>query len=449
MKKTTTFCICTLLFLLSNISFAQIGIGTTSPKGILDIDSPIYGVVYPSVALTATNVAAPVINPNPLAVGGALVVGTTIYNTNSTNTGANDVEPGIYSWDGNQWVIHFFKRQSEIYKQTSSQRVSSNVGFEDINGIGVTNGLSFTALYSGLYKIELKVNYGGGDMIDNGDMNTAMATGDFRFIFDSTTHTLNVKSFSTYNDHIGGISGCPCSEANANNAFENGFTYTAGSPYTVANDVTVNADEDFELQQITYESFHNVGETIASVDINYYDDAGGLPGALIGSEAGVVPTSQAVIGNNFGFDVSSIVLDIAPVAMPGQAGVATTYWVEFIGTSSAGGALYWNVSSAGANGNATAQSNAGAFAIPAPTLDGVYIWDGDCTPIGGTNYSNIWVETFKTIYLNLVQGQSYSFSLEFDQATAMGFVSSGNSGDGRGYIGEGIPSYVEFTYIEE
>ncbi len=83
---------------MSSISFAQIGIGTSTPEGILDIDSNIYGVVYPSVALTATNVEAPVVNPR----GGGLAVGTTVYNTNTTSTGTKDVEPGIFSWDGTQ-----------------------------------------------------------------------------------------------------------------------------------------------------------------------------------------------------------------------------------------------------------------------------------------------------------------------------------------------------------
>ena len=95
MKIKLLFSICTL-FLLSNITVAQVGIGTSSPKGILDIDSSIYGVVYPSAALTSTIIAAPVLNTQ---IGDGLAVGTTIYNTNETFTGINDVEPGIYSWD--------------------------------------------------------------------------------------------------------------------------------------------------------------------------------------------------------------------------------------------------------------------------------------------------------------------------------------------------------------
>ena len=267
MENCTFFRICIGLFLMSNISFAQVGIGTTTPEGILDINSSIYGVVYPSFALTATNVAAPVVNP----LGGGLAIGTTIYNSNTTSTGNNDVEPGIFAWDGTQWVIQFFKRQSALYKQTSSLRTSSNAGFEDVPGMGVADAETFFAKYNGLYKIELKVNYGGGDMVDNGDVNTGMAEGDFRFIFDGTTYMLSVDAFSTHNNNIG----------------------------------------------------------------------------------------------------------------------------------------------------------------------------------GGTYYSNIWMETFKTFYVNLSKFQTYDLSLEFDQNPGPGFVNNGDSGNGRGYVGDGIPCYIEITYLEQ
>ena len=266
-KIVLTFCVSFFLLAFFSKPYAQVGIGTTSPKGILDIDSNIYGVVYPSVSLTSTILEAPVVNPN----GGGLVLGTTIYNTNTTSTGSNDVEPGIYSWDGSKWIVHFYKRQSELFEQNTALRTSSNTGYVDVPGLGVSDSKTFTSNHSGLYKIEVKTNYGGGDMINNGDMNVAAAEGNFRFIFDGTSHIFSTKSFSTYNDHIN----------------------------------------------------------------------------------------------------------------------------------------------------------------------------------SGTNYSNIWKESYITIYINLIEGSTYSFSLEFDQFPATGFVNSGNSGVGRGYVGEGIFCFIEFTYIDE
>lgn len=53
-----------LLLLTSLGTFAQVGVGTTTPNGALDVSSTTNGFVPPRVSLTATNVAAPISNPN-------------------------------------------------------------------------------------------------------------------------------------------------------------------------------------------------------------------------------------------------------------------------------------------------------------------------------------------------------------------------------------------------
>lgn len=79
---------------------AQVGVGTTAPAGALDVNSTTNGFIPPRVALTATNVAAPVVNPQ----GGALVAGTIVWNTATDGTMPNNVAPGLYYWDGTRWV---------------------------------------------------------------------------------------------------------------------------------------------------------------------------------------------------------------------------------------------------------------------------------------------------------------------------------------------------------
>lgn len=95
MKKITTI----LAFFISMLSFAQIGINTIAPNGMLDVNSATNGFLIPRVALGANNVAAPVLNPQ----GGALTVSTMVYNTASV-PGVNGVSPGYYYWDGGLWV---------------------------------------------------------------------------------------------------------------------------------------------------------------------------------------------------------------------------------------------------------------------------------------------------------------------------------------------------------
>ncbi|NUY80706.1 hypothetical protein HUK80_07360 [Flavobacterium sp. MAH-1] len=84
-----------LLFLFSSfLSRAQVGIGTVTPSGALDVVSTTDGLLIPRISLTATNVAT-VVTPT---------VSELVYNTNTSAAGANQVTPGYYYWNGSIWV---------------------------------------------------------------------------------------------------------------------------------------------------------------------------------------------------------------------------------------------------------------------------------------------------------------------------------------------------------
>lgn len=268
--NTIAFSLIYALLLISSVSLAQVGINTTNPTGLLDLNSTTMGVVYPNVSLTATNNPLPVVNPQ----GGTLAVGTVVYNINTTYTGnVTDVHPGIYVWDGFKWTIHYKKRQSELFEQTTELRTDSDFpgDWQDIPNLGVADNKTFTPKYSGLYRIIVKGNYGGGEMVGGVNVNVAAQEGNFKFTFDGTTKTFITHSYSIYNSYVN----------------------------------------------------------------------------------------------------------------------------------------------------------------------------------SGTHYKNIWKESYTTLYLNLTANTTYSFSLEFDQSPAPGFVNNGNSGNGLGYIGTDIPCTIEFTYMDE
>lgn len=86
-----------VLFIKSN---AQVGIGTVTPRGALEISSSTNGFLTPRVALTAANVASPVVNPQT----GAIMAGTIVWNTATAGSTPNKVIPGLYYWDGSRWV---------------------------------------------------------------------------------------------------------------------------------------------------------------------------------------------------------------------------------------------------------------------------------------------------------------------------------------------------------
>ncbi len=161
---------------------AQVGIGTTSPQGALDIESNTFGMVYPKVALTNTSLPAPVINPT----GGALAIGTVVYNTATTQSGTNnDVSPGLYVWNGSAWMPQFPMEDYKKYEQTGGcERVPFD-SREEIAGLEWGTNV-FVPKYSGTYKIKVTTSFGAGEFKDissstGNNVSTGTAEGNFLF----------------------------------------------------------------------------------------------------------------------------------------------------------------------------------------------------------------------------------------------------------------------------
>jgi len=197
----------TISFFVFSCSFAQVGIGTTKPEGMLDLqNSQSAGFIFPKAALTATN-AETVTNPN----GGGLVAGTTIFNTNTTSTGTNDVYPGIYVWESSKWIPQYLREESSIFKQTSlGQRIATgdtSIDTPSSNWVDVTgldNGSSFTPKYSGEYRIKANFNFGAGQIKDTQVIDMATQEGYFRFSFNGNSYLVYTHAYSIKNDHTGG-----------------------------------------------------------------------------------------------------------------------------------------------------------------------------------------------------------------------------------------------------
>jgi len=213
--------ILSLMFLAPSFTvFAQVGIGTVSPRGELDLKSSTQGLVYPKVALTKTTVEAPVKNPNGSTFN--LVAGTIVYNTGKTRSGSNDVYPGIYAWNGLIWQPQFYMEEYKRYAQTGGDQrtiIRQNLSNPDPNFADNVSGLSniaFNPKYSGYYKIEVKTNYGAGKVKDFAvfdDISLATAEGAFFFkligdgvvidpslaIYDAKQGWIYTHSYASYN----------------------------------------------------------------------------------------------------------------------------------------------------------------------------------------------------------------------------------------------------------
>jgi len=160
----------------------------------------------------------------------------------------------------------------------------------------------------------------------------------------------------------------PCEISNPSNNFESGIQTSLG--FIGANDFIIS--NNFTLMQINLNLFHTPETTISTVAITYYEDAGGVPGALIGSET-LAPASQVVVGSNFGFPVSEVILDVSPVNF-----TEGTYWIGVAADSSTGELTAWETTSASSIGAESAISGDGGNSWGSGRDDGVFILMGTC-----------------------------------------------------------------------
>ncbi|MDP2687987.1 MAG: T9SS type A sorting domain-containing protein [Aequorivita sp.] len=258
---------------------------------------------------------------------------------------------------------------------------------------GLTTGLSLTA---GTYWIEYTFAGTGASgpwappIVITGNATTGNAlqnqAGVWVIAEDSGSLTPQGMPFVMYGDLVGG--GTACNELNPSNGFENGYTSSANTPQVIATDLTVAAGENMSFNKATTNFIMPDGDTILSADIIVYaDDFGGLPdpGNIIATQAGVVPSSQTVLGDfpaASTLDVTEVVFDLAPIALAGQAAFPTTYWVSVYVTTSAGagGPGYWEYTTASIVGYPSVFSADGGatWNVATGTDDLVYNFEGDC-----------------------------------------------------------------------
>jgi len=244
---------------------AQVGIGINSPKGALDLSSSTMGVVFPVVALVNANTET-VVNPN----GTNIVPGTTVYNTTVLDDGADSLYPGIFTWKLHppatyKWTSLRERKDNALFLQNADVRTGSDDATNPVAGkqtIPFDNN-SFTPIYTGRYALHLVVHYGGGNldasaMSSSQFVNFAKEEGEFEFIFNGNTYTVDISSYSAYNDDSLFDGGSLRTSTNIFNQI--GYDYvevlTAGTTYTFS--LTFN--------QADAQGFEGDGDIVAGDD---------------------------------------------------------------------------------------------------------------------------------------------------------------------------------------
>jgi hypothetical protein len=176
-----------LVLMISLTSFAQVGIGTTTPNGALDITSTNEGLLIPRIALENT-ITATVATPT---------ISEMVYNTFTSAVGPNQVTPGFYYWDGAKWVQQLSNSFTQTFTQTSSNGINTAGSYVNINGLTAN---SFVAPYSGNYQF-IFLGYLGAGRLTGGGTTIGVTEGNFRFTVNGVD---NIKYLHSETFKLGG-----------------------------------------------------------------------------------------------------------------------------------------------------------------------------------------------------------------------------------------------------
>lgn len=145
----------TALTLTLSAKSQNIGINTTgalpAASAMLDISATDRGVLVPRIALTATNVAAPVTAP---------AASLLVYNTNTAGAGATAVSPGYYYWNGTVWLR--IATDGDYWKIVGNGGTTpSNTGIgtaANNNFIGTTDATDFVIATNNMERLRIKTD---------------------------------------------------------------------------------------------------------------------------------------------------------------------------------------------------------------------------------------------------------------------------------------------------
>lgn len=133
-----------------------------------------------------------------------------------------------------------------------------------------------------------------------------------------------------------------CSTDYPSNGFENGFGNI--NVNEVGDDFVVADGESFTPETVTVNVFSD-GGAFTEGTLRFYEDDGGIPGALVGEFSGAV-TASPEVGMNFGFPIYGVEMDVSgeEIILNGVNGSESKFWVTFFSPNQVGANFFENSS---------------------------------------------------------------------------------------------------------
>ncbi len=146
-----------IIFLFYSLANAQVGVNTTSIDNgvILEIESKDSGVLLPRVPLVSRTASSPLTGP--------LTTGTLVFNTAISGTFPNNVVPGFYYWDTDQWRnINDTKVNRTVKYSNSSTSLTTNFNASTTTGtridiFGILRWNEDTSIYQRINDEQMRI----------------------------------------------------------------------------------------------------------------------------------------------------------------------------------------------------------------------------------------------------------------------------------------------------
>ncbi|WP_395046805.1 beta strand repeat-containing protein [Flavobacterium sp.] len=243
MKKTLLL----LLFVIS-VANAQVGVGTITPNGALDITSANDGVLIPRIALSATNVAT-VLTPTTSEL---------VYNTATAGAGITAVTPGFYYWNGASWIRISTGQNSDWTLLGNSGTVAAT------NFVGTTDAIDFVTRTNNTEKTRVTSagNVGIGTPTPAAKLDVAAAATAVNTVVNATGSINDYLQFNIQNTSTG-IQAQSGYSATADNG-----TATTGFAWLGINNSTFNFPTAYNIGGVNDVSYVGSGQDMYVANAN-------------------------------------------------------------------------------------------------------------------------------------------------------------------------------------